>query len=75
MMSARTDHIVVSLFFDMAGDLTPSIHVKNLYFVLLHSVILAFESRYLAELYDTLAPYRQRNEDIPINLFDEFTEV
>eukprot|EP01031_Cornospumella_fuschlensis_P029999 gene29999-36234_t len=75
MMTARTDRIIVSLFFDMDGDLTPSIHAKNLYFVFLHATMMAFESRYLAVLYDTLAPYRQGNDDIPSNLFDEFTEV
>ena len=79
MTTAKTDEIIVSIFFDMNSLLAPSVHVKNQYQVLLHAIIMAFESRYLADLQEYLGPLHQavqNNEDGQVeNLFPDFTEV
>lgn len=50
MVTVKTEDVIVSVFFDLDGLLQPSIRLKNCFQILLHSLQLAFESRFLSAL-------------------------
>lgn len=47
MLTAKTKNIIVSIFYDMHGAIKPSLQDKWAYQLLLHSVKIAFEVKYV----------------------------
>jgi hypothetical protein len=50
MLTVKTKNIIVSIFYDMNGSISPTVEEKWGYQVLLHSVRIAFEVKYLPTL-------------------------
>jgi hypothetical protein len=50
MLTIKTKNIIVSIFYDMNGSISPTVEEKWGYQVLLHSVRIAFEVKYLPTL-------------------------
>lgn len=72
MLTAKTKNIIVSIFFDMNGAITPSMEEKWAYQVLLHAVKVAFEVKYVQTLQveASVSDLMQGSHQ-----FDDFTDI